>query len=241
MIRAELVLLDIGATLVEGPAKAPASRIAARLGLDRAQKAVLRDALMTRPFQGPDEVAALVRTIADLPADAVGATVAEIWRAQLEEAQPLPGAHEALDDLRRSGLRLGLISNIWPPYLIAVRRHFGSFFDSHVPAPLQLYSFREGCAKPSPELFRRALRAADVAAGDAAMVGDSYAEDIEPAARLGMSTVLVLHRPQREAPDLARVRRGDAPRPSRTIQSIGELGACVMAPRAIRPIVDPAS
>ena len=60
------------------------------------------------------------------------------------------------------------------------------------------------------------------------MVGDSYAEDIEPAAALGMSTVLVLHRPRREAADLVRVLNGEAPRPSRTIQSIAEL--CTSSP-----------
>jgi HAD superfamily hydrolase (TIGR01509 family) len=220
---AQLVVLDIGATLVDGPAKAPASRIAALLGLDAAQKAELRRALMTTAFDGPGEVAARVRDISRLPRTIVDPAVADVWAAQEEEAQPLDGALDTLHELRRGGLRLALISNIWQPFLTAVRKHFGPFFDAHIPAALQLYSFREGCAKPSPQLFRRVLLAAGVAPTDAVMVGDSYAEDVEPAAALGMSTVLVLRRPAREAADLVRVLNGEAPRPSRTIQSIAEL------------------
>jgi HAD superfamily hydrolase (TIGR01509 family) len=235
VIAAELVVLDIGATLVEGPPKAPASRIAAHLGLDAAQKAVLRGALMTTPFGGPGDVAALVRHVSGLPRVVVDPVVSEVWDAQLREARPLPGALEALAELRAGGLRLALISNIWPPYLAAVREHFGAFFDEHIPEALQRFSFREGCAKPGPQLFERALRAAGVAARDAVMVGDSYAEDIEPAARLGISTVLVLHRPQRETAGLVRVLNGEAPRPSRTIQAIAQLGAGVVAPRRPPP------
>lgn len=236
MIHAELVVLDIGATLVEGPPRAPASRIAALLGLDSNHKAALRGALMTTPFGGPEDVAALVRRATGLPHTVVEDTVCDVWSAQERDAQPLPRALEALQELQRSGLRLALISNIWPPYLTAVRRHFGTFFDEHIPRPLQLYSFREGHTKPSPQLFLRALRAAGVGASDAVMVGDSYAEDIEPAAALGMSTVLVLHRPAREAADLVRVLNGEAPAPSRTIESIAELGGSVAAAASSSPL-----
>jgi FMN phosphatase YigB (HAD superfamily) len=55
------------------------------------------------------------------------------------------------------------------------------------------------------------------------MIGDSYAEDIEPAAVLGLRTVWVLHRPAREAADLARVLNGDAPGPSRAVATIEQV------------------
>ena len=55
------------------------------------------------------------------------------------------------------------------------------------------------------------------------MVGDTYKNDIRPAIDLGMRTVWVLHRPEKEKADLIRVLNGDAPRPDLTLTSIAEL------------------
>jgi HAD superfamily hydrolase (TIGR01509 family) len=230
MITARLVLLDIGATLVTGPAKTPAARISARLALPAHAKAVLRAALMTTAFCEPAEVAVLVRGLTRAPEEEIDAVVADVWAAQQTDARPLDGAVEALAHLSKLGLRLGIVSNIWSPYLDSVRSHFGSFFDEHIPEELQLFSFREGCAKPSVAIFQKALRAAAVEPCETIMIGDSYHEDIEPAAGLGMKTVWVLHRPQREVADQNRVLKGQAPAPSRTISSIVELTGLVAGP-----------
>jgi FMN phosphatase YigB (HAD superfamily) len=48
-----------------------------------------------------------------------------------------------------------------------------------------------GRTKPHPSIFRAALEALGAAASDAAMVGDSYADDIEGARALGMRAFLV--------------------------------------------------
>jgi HAD superfamily hydrolase (TIGR01509 family) len=178
---------------------------------------------MTTPFEHPDEVAAFLRARdSNLGADLEQA-VDEVWTAQRHEARPIAGAAEAVRALADSGLRIAVISNIWAPYLDAVRAHFGDFLDDRVDAALQLFSFRQGCAKPAPALFLRALEVAGVEPAAAAMIGDSYAEDIEPAALLGLRTVWLLHRPEREAADLERVSNGAAPTPSRTLNSIAEL------------------
>ena len=214
----KLVIFDIGSTLVTGPSRGPASRIAARLGLGDEQKRALHEALMTVPFASAREVAA---SIGVAGADAA---VAEVWAAQEHEAQPVEGAREALIRLAEEGSRLALISNIWQPFLTSVERHLGELFEAVEPG-LRLFSFREGCAKPSPVMFERALARAGVAAEDAVMIGDSYAEDIEPAAALGMETVWVLSRPDREPP----AARG----PGRTVASIAELagGVALARPR----------
>lgn len=217
-----LVILDTGATLVTGPARGPWSRIAERLDLDARTRAALRRALMTERFDAPEEVVAFLRSIGSA-GDDVAQTVEDVWVAQTTEAEPLPGALDALEALRNSRVRIALISNIWAPYLASVRMSYGAFFDDEISPDLQYFSFREGAAKPSPIPFRTILDRAGVSAEAALMIGDSYAEDIEPAARLGLRTLWVLHRPKRETDALVRVLNGEASRATRTIGSIGAL------------------
>jgi len=50
-----------------------------------------------------------------------------------------------------------------------------------------------GLAKPHPRVFEVALEELGMDAGEVLMVGDSYAEDIVPAAGLGMNSVLKLN------------------------------------------------
>jgi HAD superfamily hydrolase (TIGR01509 family) len=217
-----LAIFDIGSTLVDGPAEGPAAQIARGLGLDERLYAQLATGLMTMQLTSPDAVSVMVRTLAgEGPVERV---VEDVWRAQECATEPIEGAAEAMADLARNGFDLALVSNIWQPYVTSVRRHFGAFFDRHIRPELQLFSYRAGSAKPSPRMLQDALRLAGVAAEDAVMVGDSYLTDIEPAAGLGMKTVWVLHRPQKEARDVVRVLDGSAPQPSRTLGSIAELG-----------------
>jgi HAD superfamily hydrolase (TIGR01509 family) len=220
---APLIVLDIGSTLVAGPTTGPAGRIARRLGLDAGQKRLLHGALMTVAFESPPEVAAFLHRAFAVPSAAAERAVRELWIAQENEAAPLPGAAGAIAGLRAAGYQFAVISNIWLPYLTATRKHFGSFFDDCVPPGSQLFSFREGREKPSPELFRTALRNAGIPAGQSVMVGDSYVKDIQPAAALGMRTVWLLHNPEKEAPSLVRVLNGQADGASMALASIADL------------------
>jgi HAD superfamily hydrolase (TIGR01509 family) len=196
-----LAIFDIGNTLVTGPSLGPARRIAGEFGLDDGARRALHEALMTTPFAGP---AAVAEHLGDPRAEPV---VEAIWRAQERDARAVPGAAALLESLRRDGVALALLSNIWPPYLVAVRRHFGALFDALVPRALQVFSFEARDAKPSPALFERVLRAAGAAAGEAVMIGDSLRTDIAPAAALGLKTVWV------------------SPDPSATVASVTDLDA----------------
>src|SRR3954453_1739233 len=142
-----LVIFDIGSTLVTGPSSGPASRIARLLGLGDEQRRVLHHTLMTMPFESPRDVAAF--------AGVAPWAVEEVWAAQEHEAEPVEGARAALERLAHEGARLALISNIWQPYLTSVERHLGDLFARCIPPKLQLFSFRQGHAKPAPVLFER--------------------------------------------------------------------------------------
>lgn len=206
-----LVVCDLGETLVRGPALGPAARLTQWLGLPNDPD--LARVLMTTPLQRPAELAALLTQRYAISAIPARQAATEIWNSQLEDAQPVQGALEALRSLHGAGLRLALLSNIWAPYTESVHRWFGSLFDTAIPGELQVLSYREGLAKPAPELFTALLARAGTPARRAVMVGDSLSRGILPAARLGMHTVLVGGQPGRSG----------APPPDRMIASAAEL------------------
>ena len=89
-----------------------------------------------------------------------------------------------LEELRRHGLKLGLVSN--------GSRDLDEFVRHHaLEVDCAVGSRAFGRTKPHPEIFRHALALLDVAPGDAAMVGDSYEDDIEGARALGLRAFLL--------------------------------------------------
>ena len=89
-----------------------------------------------------------------------------------------------LDELRAHGLKLGLVSNGIRDLTEFVAHH-GLDVDAIVD------SRTHGYVKPHPTIFQAALDLLGVRAEDAAMVGDSLAEDVDGARALGMRGILV--------------------------------------------------
>jgi len=228
-----LIVLDIGSSLVEGPSQGPASRIAAGAMLDGSRKRDLHILLMTNDFKGPTDVCQAAHDRLRLDGRRFESAVAEVWRAQETEARPAPGAREALEFFVAQGYKLALLSNIWTPYARSVRQVFGEFFDRAIPPELQVLSCHEGLTKPAPELFRMLVRRADVSPGDALMIGDSYTNDIEPAAACGMRTLWLLHDPAREVGNLVQVLNGAAAAPTVTLRSLADAGLKSATSRAL--------
>lgn len=95
-----------------------------------------------------------------------------------EDAQPV------LEALRGHGLRIGLISN--------GSRDLVEFAVHHaIEADVVLGSRAFGRTKPHPEIFRHALAELGAAPEEAAMVGDSYEDDIKGARALGIRAFLL--------------------------------------------------
>ena len=105
--------------------------------------------------------------------------------------QPPPTPHvvEALDALRRRGVRIGIICDVGLAPSTTLRRYLRAhdmldFFD-HVS-----FSDEVGTYKPDPLIFQHALRGlGGVAPGDAAHVGDLRRTDIGGAQGVGMFAV----------------------------------------------------
>jgi HAD superfamily hydrolase (TIGR01509 family) len=100
---------------------------------------------------------------------------------------PDPEASRVLEELRREGLLLAVISNTEDGRVrdaleaAGLASHFDLLIDSHL----------VGCKKPDPAIFRLALEGLGVEAHEAAFVGDSYAHDALAARAVGMRAILL--------------------------------------------------
>jgi HAD superfamily hydrolase (TIGR01662 family) len=117
---------------------------------------------------------------------AVSALAVEIVRAWehspnfelYEDAPPV------LRELRRHGLRIGLVSN--------TSRDLARFVDTFsLDVDAWITSGSHGMVKPSPSIFLAVLEALGVEPAAAAMVGDSPLDDVEGARALGMRAFLL--------------------------------------------------
>jgi REG-2-like HAD superfamily hydrolase len=99
---------------------------------------------------------------------------------------PYPEAPGVLEELRRRGLRLAVVSN-WEPDLPEVLEQVGlrDYFDAVVASALV------GAAKPDPRIFQVALDAVAVRPEEAVHVGDSYEADVRGARAAGVYPVLI--------------------------------------------------
>jgi putative hydrolase of the HAD superfamily len=89
-----------------------------------------------------------------------------------------------LDELRRHGIRIGLISN--------GQRDLDEFAAHHaLEVDAVIGSKAHGRVKPHASIFVAALRALDARPEETAMVGDSYEDDIEGARALGIRAILL--------------------------------------------------
>jgi HAD superfamily hydrolase (TIGR01509 family) len=111
------------------------------------------------------------------------------WYAPLAAmAKVAPCARDLLEDFKRQGLTVGLVSNTFIP---------GQVLDRHLAQagllellPVRVYSCDCKWRKPSPDIFRLALKLAALAPGETLFVGDSPQADIVGANRAGMISVL---------------------------------------------------
>lgn len=98
-----------------------------------------------------------------------------------------PDAPRVLEELKREGLRVAIISNTEDGRLrdsleaAQIANLFDLLIDSHL----------VGCRKPDAAIFRLALDELGVEAGEAAFVGDSYAHDALAARAVGLRAILL--------------------------------------------------
>jgi putative hydrolase of the HAD superfamily len=200
-IRAVLraVVFDVDFTIARpGPDLGPEgyARLGARYGLqldparyDEARRSAL-DTLERHPeLEHDEEIWVLFTERIIVGMGGTGDTyacAAEMTRAW-EHAQHFDLFDDVLPvlaDLRGRGLKVGLLSN--------TARDLDRFVAHHgLEVDAALTSRVHGKTKPHEAIFRRMLELLDVAADEAAMVGDSIEDDVEGARAVGMRAVLL--------------------------------------------------
>ncbi len=104
--------------------------------------------------------------LGELGFDANAQTIEQLACAQIEQI-PFPDTRATLQELRRAGLKLGIVSNAWPS-LERTYRALGlrDFFDAFV------ISSKLGCLKPDPRIYRAAIEQLGVAPESTLFVDD---------------------------------------------------------------------
>jgi putative hydrolase of the HAD superfamily len=214
MIRA--VLFDLWGTLVLDPSSTSEPRLA-----DRTQKVVAVFEAAGLPSLTPgtqERLARLSQALADLHdtgIDIDGPGRVELFmrdlgvpvdvlspaaRAELETAittiepafypEPEPHAEDLLRTLKQRGLRTGLISNAGfttAPTL----RDLLAYHRLDVHLDVMLFSDEHALAKPTRDLFERAVATVGVAVHETVFVGDTPWNDIQGAQQAGMVAVQI--------------------------------------------------
>jgi len=134
------------------------------------------------------------------------------WELHARDFALRPGVRETLAELRARGLHLGMVSNIDDDQL----DHLLEIADVRADFHAVLSSERARSCKPAPGIFAQALASAGCAPGEAIFVGDSLFHDVGGASALGLRSVLIWHRDDREPPE-------GGPKPDHVIRRFDEL------------------
>ncbi|ACJ15485.1 predicted Hydrolase [Thermococcus onnurineus NA1] len=132
----------------------------------------------------------------------------------------LPGAREALESVKRKGLKVTVTGNVmfWPgSYTRLLLERFGlmEFVDRTFFAD-EVFAY-----KPMPEMFEKPLKAFGVEPGEAIHIGDTYAEDFEGALKMGMWAVWI--NPEAEEVKRIHERGFEVPSVEGILEVLGEL------------------
>lgn len=117
--------------------------------------------------------------------DLVDAIADRFTRLRDDEMHVFPGAVDVLEELRRSGVRLALITNGDGE---TQRRKIARFSLEHHFHHIQIEG-EHGFGKPEERAYRHALNSLDVEPGDAWMVGDNLEWEVAAPQRLGIYAI----------------------------------------------------
>jgi putative hydrolase of the HAD superfamily len=106
-----------------------------------------------------------------------------------EQIHLLPGIPEILEMAGKAGVFLGMISNGSPAHQRMKYHALG--LEAYIPPARLLVSGDAGVHKPDPAIFHLYLEKMNLEAGECWYIGDSYENDIIPANKTGLHTILV--------------------------------------------------
>lgn len=185
------ILFDLYDTLITAPWSDLAKRWATLMGTTPQE--VSRGFDSTRNARGRGmfesihaETAAIVEACAIPPDPSLLSDLVNSQDSFLEaQAVPFSDALTALESLRRDGVKTGIVSNCSRSTEAVVDR-----LGLRDTVDQVILSFEVGSAKPDPEIFDHATRLLDV---DTGLFVDDQSAYLDGAARVGLSTVQMIH------------------------------------------------
>jgi FMN phosphatase YigB (HAD superfamily) len=187
------IFIDIGFTLMGGPALSPPKKIREVLGLGEDALARLSGMVFTEDHREPGSLIESVEKAFGIRAtDVQRDEIAWFWSDQYTAPYELDGATGMIDRLHELGHTLHIVSNLWFPFYEKFR---DAFRDQLGYFATETLSFEEGVKKPSGKFYESALKRSGADPKVSLMIGDSVDNDIGPAARLGMSCIWYISRP----------------------------------------------
>ncbi|MBI1993580.1 MAG: HAD family hydrolase [Deltaproteobacteria bacterium] len=154
--------------------------------------------------------------------DRDGTLIREVgYLSRVEQIEILPGVPEAIELLRRSGLKVAVVTNqsavargfITEGELREIHRELerqlaghgasvdGIYYCPHHPTEgVDRYRIACGCRKPNAGMARRAAAELDLDIGRSYVIGDQ-AVDMEMASRIGAKGIFLCDDPDRNRPD----------------------------------------
>ena len=126
-------------------------------------------------------------TVFKLPSTGLNEFIDKTREFHRRFAQEVPGATNTLKELKAAGFSLGLVSQIDSELMdvIVDELDFKEYMDVVASAE------EVGKARPDPAVISYAVEKMGVKAEETVMVGDDIVSDIEPARKLGLTTILL--------------------------------------------------
>lgn len=94
---------------------------------------------------------------------------------------------ETFQHIRRNGIKIAVISNAWLPKEVYIR--IFKKLEIHQWINRYYFSYTVGASKPNLKIFQYALSTLRIQPATTLMVGDNIDKDLEPAKKLGLTTI----------------------------------------------------
>jgi HAD superfamily hydrolase (TIGR01549 family) len=112
-------------------------------------------------------------------------------KSELGSVELYPEVSGILEEIKKQGYKLGVISNLTTPYISPFFRHDLDKLVDYI-----VFSCELGYTKPSPEIYRQLLKQAicdfkELSFENMLMVGNSYPNDVRAPKELGMKAILL--------------------------------------------------
>jgi FMN phosphatase YigB (HAD superfamily) len=216
VIKIEAILFDINGTLRIRELHEPTQQAAIRRILELLQKDVVPDSFWEELVRRQKAYGAWAQQnlvqlsekeiwtnwiLPDFPRSQIEPIADELmvlWSERKGWTVPRPGAEEMLNELKRRGYRLGVISNSMST--LDIPRSLDRFGWSGYFEVVVLSSFVK-FRKPSPEPFFEALRLLNIAPGKCAYIGNRIAKDLVGCNSAGFGLGILLDPPENSRSD----------------------------------------